>query len=211
MILQHYDLGHRYYTYSFFEQCPHRVACARCDFYVPKGFTKAQLIDAKNNLQRMVATIPLTDDEKAAVEDGAVAVDHLLSRLADVPTPAGPTPRQMGVTPLPMAAERPGGRLVDQPVLESKCCGLATQPGNAVACGRRSPASAFNPDGWAVVSAGVRLQQDPWPGRALAETLCLERGSACFPHSPPVHGELWAIEAQIVSLVHHRVKVVLEC
>ena len=95
------------YTYSFFEQCPHRMACTRCDFYVPKGFTKAQLIDAKNNLQRMVATIPLTDDEKAAVEDGAVAVDHLLSRLADVPTPAGPTPRQMGVTPLPMAAERP--------------------------------------------------------------------------------------------------------
>jgi integrase len=27
-----YDLGHGYCTYTFFEQCPHRMACARCDF-----------------------------------------------------------------------------------------------------------------------------------------------------------------------------------
>jgi hypothetical protein len=31
-----YDLGHGYCSYSFFEQCPHRMACARCDFYLPK-------------------------------------------------------------------------------------------------------------------------------------------------------------------------------
>ena len=31
-----YDLCHGYCTYSFFEQCPHRMACARCDFYLPK-------------------------------------------------------------------------------------------------------------------------------------------------------------------------------
>jgi len=42
---QHYDLGHGWCTYSFFEQCPHRMACARCDFYTPKGSTKAQLLD----------------------------------------------------------------------------------------------------------------------------------------------------------------------
>lgn len=34
---QHYDLGHGYCAYTFFEQCPHRMACARCDFYTPKG------------------------------------------------------------------------------------------------------------------------------------------------------------------------------
>lgn len=28
---QYYDLGHRYCTYTFFEQCPHKMACARCD------------------------------------------------------------------------------------------------------------------------------------------------------------------------------------
>jgi hypothetical protein len=30
---QHYDLGHGYCTYTFFEQCPHRMACARCGFF----------------------------------------------------------------------------------------------------------------------------------------------------------------------------------
>jgi hypothetical protein len=47
---------------------------------------------AKDNLQRMLAAIPLTDDERAAVDDGQAALDKLLGRLADTPTPAGPTP-----------------------------------------------------------------------------------------------------------------------
>jgi integrase len=92
---QYFDLGHGYCTYSFFEQCPHRMACARCDFYLPKGSTKGQLLEAKGNLQRMLATIPLTEEERAAVEDGEVALDQLLQQLADVPTPAGPTPREL--------------------------------------------------------------------------------------------------------------------
>lgn len=36
-----------------------------------------------------------TENEQAAVEDGHAAIDRLLEHLADVPTPAGPTPRQM--------------------------------------------------------------------------------------------------------------------
>ncbi len=92
---QYFDLGHGYCTYSFFEQCPHRMACARCDFYLPKGSTRGQLLEAKENLQHMLATIPLTEEERAAVEDGEVALDHLLEQLVDVPTPAGPTPRQL--------------------------------------------------------------------------------------------------------------------
>lgn len=109
---QHYDLGHGWCTYSFFEQCPHRMACARCDFYTPKGSTKAQLLEAKDNLQRMLASIPLTDDERAAVDDGHTAVTALLDRLADIPTPAGPTPRELGspatMTMLPIVQIRPG-------------------------------------------------------------------------------------------------------
>jgi integrase len=95
---QHYDLGHGYCSYSFFEQCPHRMACAHCDFYLPKSSTKAQLLEAKDNLQRMLASVPLTDDERAAVDDGQAALDQLLDRLADIPTPAGPTPREIGVS-----------------------------------------------------------------------------------------------------------------
>jgi hypothetical protein len=92
---QYFDLGHGYCTYSFFEQCPHRMACARCDFYLPKNSSKTQLLEAKTNLQRMLAQIPLTEDERVAVEDGATAVDRLIERLADVPTPSGLTPRQL--------------------------------------------------------------------------------------------------------------------
>ena len=92
---QHYDLGHGYCAYTFFEQCPHRMACARCDFYTPKDSTAAQLLEARANLQKMTAAIPLTDDEQAAVDDGQAAIDRLLAKLANTPTPAGPTPRQL--------------------------------------------------------------------------------------------------------------------
>src|SRR5690606_35599222 len=70
-------------------------ACARCDFYTPKVSSTGQPIEAKHNLQRMPAAIPLTDDERAAVEDGQATVDQFLARLADVATPAGATPRQL--------------------------------------------------------------------------------------------------------------------
>ena len=98
---QYYDLGHGLCSYTFFEQCPHRMACARCDFYTPKDSSKAQLLEAKDNLQRMLASIPLTDDERAAVDDGQAALDSLLGRLADIPTPAGATPRELGASPAP--------------------------------------------------------------------------------------------------------------
>jgi hypothetical protein len=92
---RYFDLGHGYCTYNFFEQCPHRMACARCDFYVPKASTRSQLPEAKASLQHMRMTIPLTEAEQAAVDHDADAVERLLTRLADGPTPAGPTPRQL--------------------------------------------------------------------------------------------------------------------
>jgi len=54
------------------------------------------LLEAKANLQRMLVAIPLTDDERAAVDDGQDALDKLLDRLADTPPPTGPAPRQLG-------------------------------------------------------------------------------------------------------------------
>ncbi|WP_240677180.1 hypothetical protein [Actinacidiphila soli] len=96
---QYFDLGHGGCTYTFFEPCQHRMACARCDFYTPKASSKGQLLEAKANLQKMLASIPLTDDERAAIDDGQAALDQLLNRLTDVPTPAGPTPRQIGLPP----------------------------------------------------------------------------------------------------------------
>src|SRR5262249_53676560 len=57
---QHYDLGHGCCTYNFFEQFPHRMACARCDLYTPKASSRGQILAAKDNLQRMLVNIPLT-------------------------------------------------------------------------------------------------------------------------------------------------------
>ena len=87
--------GHGYCTYDFFDQCPHRMACAKCSFYLPKDSTKAQLLEAKTNLLRLRQEIPLADAELSAVEDGLAAYEQLLKKLADIPTPAGPTPRQL--------------------------------------------------------------------------------------------------------------------
>jgi hypothetical protein len=39
--------------------------------------------------------IPLNEVELAAVDDGVNALQRLLDQLADVATPAGPTPRQL--------------------------------------------------------------------------------------------------------------------
>ena len=93
-----YDLGHGYCTYDFFDQCPHRMACAKCSFYVPKNSSKSQLLESKINLQRMLQVMPLNEDERAAVEDGLDAIETLRVKLVDVPTPAGPTPRELEVS-----------------------------------------------------------------------------------------------------------------
>ena len=47
------------------------------------------------NLLRLQQEIPLTEAEANAVEDGVNAFEELLAQLTDVPTPAGPIPRQL--------------------------------------------------------------------------------------------------------------------
>ncbi len=92
---KYYDLGHGLCTYDFFSQCKHRMACAGCSFYVPKGSSKAQIIEAKSNLERMLQEIPLTEDEEFAVTEGIEALAKLKEKLADVPAPDGKTPKQI--------------------------------------------------------------------------------------------------------------------
>ena len=71
------------------------MACARCDFYMPKESSRAQLLEGKANLLRMKQELPLTNEEIAAIDDGIELREKRCARLADVPTPAGPTPRQL--------------------------------------------------------------------------------------------------------------------
>jgi hypothetical protein len=89
---RYFDLGHGYCHYDLFDTCAHRLACARCTFYVPKMSSQAQLLEAKANLQRMAQLIPLTEEERAAVDDGLEHFERLCARLAEVPAPDGSFP-----------------------------------------------------------------------------------------------------------------------
>lgn len=95
---RYYDLGHGLCAYDFFDQCPHRMACAKCSFYIPKGSSLELIIEGKANLLRMKQELSLTEEEVAAVDDGLTALDNLQQKLADIPTPAGLTPRQLQAT-----------------------------------------------------------------------------------------------------------------
>ncbi|MBD2778246.1 tyrosine-type recombinase/integrase [Iningainema tapete] len=92
---KYYDLGHGLCTYDFFSQCKHRMACAGCGFYIPKNSSKAQIIEAKGNLERMLQEIPLTEEEQLAVTEGIETLTKLKQKLANVPTPSGQTPKQL--------------------------------------------------------------------------------------------------------------------
>ena len=91
---KYYDLGHGYCTYDFFEHCAHRMACAQCAFYRPKAALLPLLLEKQAHLLHMKQEIPLTDLELATVEGDLAATEQLIAQLADVPTPAGSTPRQ---------------------------------------------------------------------------------------------------------------------
>jgi hypothetical protein len=47
------------------------VLCARCD--LRPASIQSQLLEAKANLRRMLVSIPLTEEEGAAVDDGQSA------------------------------------------------------------------------------------------------------------------------------------------
>lgn len=96
---RYYDLGHGLCRYEFFEQCPHRMACPKCDFYDPKGSSRSQLLQAKSNLLRLLQEVPLTDNERAAVDGDLAALDRLAARLAERPTPSGQTPKELSACP----------------------------------------------------------------------------------------------------------------
>jgi integrase len=105
---KYYDLGHGYCTYDFFDQCPYRMACAKCDFYLPKESSRAQMLEAKDNLLKLRQEIPLTDDELVAVQDGVAAYENLLTKLIDLPTPAGPSLRKINGNGLVQIANAAG-------------------------------------------------------------------------------------------------------
>lgn len=98
---KYYDLGHGYCTYDFFEQCEHRMACAKCDFYRPKDTFLALLEEKQAHLLYMQQEIPLTELELAVVEGDLAATAQLITQLQSRPTPAGSRERPAKSVPEP--------------------------------------------------------------------------------------------------------------
>ena len=94
-----YDLGHGYCRYEFFAQCPHRLACARCDYYEPKDSQEVLILEAEGNLVRLRQDLLLTDEEREAIDGDVAAFQRLRTNRWDTATPAGPTPQELHLAP----------------------------------------------------------------------------------------------------------------
>ena len=92
---EYYDLGSSYCANPFWSTCPHRMACAGCDFNVPKDSAKGEALAAKAFLQRYLEEMPLTPDEQMIVKGDLEKLGVILEKLQDMPTLDGRTPRQI--------------------------------------------------------------------------------------------------------------------
>lgn len=90
-----YDPGHGYCRYEFFAQCPHRLACARCDYYEPNDAQEVPVLEADGNLVRLRQDLLLTDEEREAIDGDVLTFQKLRAKRWNVPTPAGPSPREL--------------------------------------------------------------------------------------------------------------------
>jgi integrase len=119
---KYYDLGSSYCTHAFWSTCAHRLACAGCAFNVPKASSRGQALEAKASLERYLERVPLTADERSAVEGDVSKLDELLAKLAGVAAPDGATvgsaphgdgsgeerPEVTPLIPLPVLPTTPG-------------------------------------------------------------------------------------------------------
>jgi hypothetical protein len=71
-------LGHGYCANPYWAQCQHRMACQRCDFYVPGNSTKAQALEANEHNQKLLEQIPMTDTERKALTGDHAALEDLV-------------------------------------------------------------------------------------------------------------------------------------
>lgn len=91
---KYYDLGDGFCSYDFFAKRPHRLACARCPFYLPKDSHRGQLLQVKAGIDRCssnsTSPTPNAKPSKATAKP---------SPTSPTSPPAGPTPRQLGTEP----------------------------------------------------------------------------------------------------------------
>jgi hypothetical protein len=71
------NLGHGYCSNPYWSQCQHRMACQRCDFYVPGESGRAQALEASDHNQHLMEQIPMTETERKALAADQAALDKL--------------------------------------------------------------------------------------------------------------------------------------
>ena len=76
-----YDLGHGWCTNDAYASCKHRMACARCDFYLPSEEAKGLFERQGKQYIKMLQELELTEVEKAVISGDALAVSNLISGL----------------------------------------------------------------------------------------------------------------------------------
>jgi len=84
-----FDLGHGLCANPYWSTCPHRLACAKCDYYVPDD--RAQLLRARASVRRMRETVPVTEEEARVLAGDEGALSVMLERNSTVPPPAAST------------------------------------------------------------------------------------------------------------------------
>ena len=72
---------------NFLINAPIGWPAAHCDFYVPKESDRGLWLQTRDGLLKLLQEIPLSDEERAAVDGDVHALSRLLERLTTVPTP----------------------------------------------------------------------------------------------------------------------------
>ena len=71
------------------------MACAGCDFNIPKDSAKGEALAAKTFLHRDLEEVPLAPDEQQIIKGDLQKLDIMLDKLKNIPTLDGRTPLQI--------------------------------------------------------------------------------------------------------------------
>lgn len=90
------EVAEGYCTYPFYAECPHRLVCAHCSYYLStEEETQLSHFERDQHTLRLLQDLTISAAELAVTENKQDAAQQLREALVDVPTPAGPTPRQL--------------------------------------------------------------------------------------------------------------------
>jgi hypothetical protein len=76
---------------STYVTCPHRLACLKCDAYFPREL--GQLIEARDGVVRFSMEVPLSAEEREAIDGDVEKLNEMIERRKHLPPPPVPDAR----------------------------------------------------------------------------------------------------------------------